>query len=326
MLLLHIGNYEIYAETYTNGKITVEHKELPVKRNRNDVLFNHPYDMPAQVLTNILDNLYYQEKAFFKNKKPEKIFQDDEVKKLTPLLIQAFSVATPMQVISVVSYSDRFLLSDQQNYCILFIDDSYLNIAFSKIHKFQTYSDVVAEKKGLSAPKNPTTINKSRFWQVLPTAGQRLEPGHTNWLVIDLSNSIFQQPVSEKTEPDSRYARYTNPAQANRSEQYKRHDTRNTQPKNSHYYATQPQSVLSESQPEHRKSKIKNKLLILRELVFDGIITKEDYDSKKVKLLKEGLEHLDIVEQLREIKALRLEHLITEDDYENKKRELLDNF
>ena len=71
---------------------------------------------------------------------------------------------------------------------------------------------------------------------------------------------------------------------------------------------------------------IKNKLIILREMINDGIISEEDYNYKKAKLLREGMDDMGIKEQLRTIKDLEMDGLITEDDYNEKKKELLDKF
>ncbi|HHT9115359.1 MAG: SHOCT domain-containing protein [Planctomycetes bacterium] len=76
----------------------------------------------------------------------------------------------------------------------------------------------------------------------------------------------------------------------------------------------------------HNESKIKNKLIILRELVDDGVISEEDYDYKKAKMFREAMSNMSIKEQLREIKDLMAEGIITEDDYNEKKKELLDQF
>ena len=46
--------------------------------------------------------------------------------------------------------------------------------------------------------ENPAKINHSRFWKLVPSSGQRLEPDHENWLVIDLSNEMYQQPVAQR--------------------------------------------------------------------------------------------------------------------------------
>ncbi|HHT9116056.1 MAG TPA: hypothetical protein ACFYEL_06265, partial [Candidatus Wunengus californicus] len=102
--------------------------------------------------------------------------------------VQAFSVAMPAQVISVTSYSYRMILSDKKNYYILFVTDHSLNIVFGSVHKFQTFNDIMSEKKRyLTTRENPAKKRRSSFWKLIPSAGQRLEPSHENWLIIDLS-------------------------------------------------------------------------------------------------------------------------------------------
>lgn len=309
----------VYADSYKDGKVTVRHEELPVKRDGSRIKFHHPYQMMGNVITNILSYIYYEEKGLLKKKKTLRVFQDDEIKILTPLLIQAFSVATPEQVVIVSSYSERMLLTDQQNYCILFISDHSLNIAFSRVHMFQTYNDAMSEKKRNTASKeNPSAINHSRFWKLVPSAGQRWEPDHENWLVIDLADEMYQQPIVQRVGTvDERIKKDTSEL-----------DTRlrlleerlgNTGVPKQFEPGSPPREVSSESG-------IKNKLTVLRELVNDGIISEEDYDYKKAKILREGMNDMSLKDQLREIKDLHTEGLITEDDYNEKKKELLDQF
>ena len=178
----------IQADVYKDGLITVKHEELSVKRNGQRIQFNHPYKLSESFVTKVLADIYYKEKGLFKRKETLRVFQDAEIKKLVPLILQAFSVATPMQVISVTSYSYRMILSDKKNYCIVFIAEHSLNIAFGRIHMFQTFNDIMSEKKRyLTTRENPAKKRRSSFWKLIPSAGQRLEPGHENWLIIDLS-------------------------------------------------------------------------------------------------------------------------------------------
>ena len=184
----NLFNFNIHADNYKDGLITVKHEELPVKRDGQRIQFNHPYKLSESFVTKVLADIYYKEKGLFKRKETLRVFQDAEIKKLVPLIVQAFSVATPMQVISVTSYSYRMILSDKKNYCIVFIAEHSLNIAFGRIHMFQTFNDIMSEKKKyLTTRENPAKKRRSSFWKLIPSAGQRLEPGHENWLIIDLS-------------------------------------------------------------------------------------------------------------------------------------------
>ena len=178
----------IQADVYKDGLITVKHEEWPVKRDGQRIQFNHPYKLSESFVTKVLADIYYKEKGLFKRKETLRVFQDAEIKKLVPLIVQAFSVATPMQVISVTSYSYRMILSDKKNYCIVFIAEHSLNIAFGRIHMFQTFNDIMSEKKRyLTTRENPAKKRRSSFWKLIPSAEQQFEPGHENWLIIDLS-------------------------------------------------------------------------------------------------------------------------------------------
>src|SRR3990172_4364237 len=181
-----LGN--VHADVYKDGLITVKHDELPVKRDGHRIQFNHPHKLTGDFATKVLSDIYYKEKGLFKRKETLRGFQDEEIKKLVPLIVQAFSVAMPSQVITATSYSYRMILSDKKNYCILFIADRCLNIVFGRIHMFQTFNDIMSEKKKyLITRENPAKKRRSSFWKLIPSAGQRLEPGHENWLIIDLS-------------------------------------------------------------------------------------------------------------------------------------------
>lgn len=309
----------VHADTYTDGVIVVKHEELPVKRNGSRIQFNHPCELTGNVIANALSYIYFDEKGLLKKKGTLRVFQDDEIRKLVPLIIQAFSVATPAQVVAVSSYSERMLLTDQQNYCIMFISDRSLNIAFSRIHMFQTYNDTMSEKKKYTKTKeNPTRISHSRFWKLIPSAGQRLEPTHENWLVVDLSNEIYQQPVVQ------RVGTIDEKIKVGASEMDAR--IRKLEAKMDGGSETKESESITPAKEIRGENEIKNKLVILREMVGDGIISEEDYDYKKAKMLREAMSDMSIKEQLQEIKDLKTEGLITESDYNEKKKELLDQF
>lgn len=318
-IIYAMGPHNIQAETYTDGKIIVKHEELRGKKNRQPILGNHPYELQGNVITNVLSYIYFEEKGMLKKKGSLRVFQDDEIRKLVPLIVQAFSVATPSQAIAVSSYSERMLLTDQQNYCVLFIVDHSLNIAFSRVHMLQTYNDAMSEKKRYIAKQdNPVRMKHSRFWRLVPSAGQRLEPDHENWLVIDLSDKVYQQAVAQRVGTvDEKIKVGTSDLDA----RLKKLEEKMAEPGE-----TKTQKSSSPSEEIREESKIKSKLAILREMVDEEIISAEDYDYKKAKLLREAMVDMSIKEQLQEIKDLKAEGLITENDYTEKKKDLLDQF
>ena len=309
----------IYADTYSDGQITVKHEEIKVKRNRQQIQFEHPFEIPANVITNALSYISYEEKGLLKKKEAMRVFQDDEIKKLVPLIIQSFSVAKPTQAVTVSSFSERMLLTDQQNYCVMFVHERCLNIVFSRIHMFQTYNDSMSDKRRHTLTReNPTEISHSRFWKLIPSEGQRLEADHENWLVVDLSEELYQQPVVQRVGTvEEKFKKGTSEL----DERLKR-----LEEKLDGVDAAERGAEMVSSEKLDTGNNIKNKLIILREMVNDGIVSEEDYNYKKAKLLREGMENLSTKEQLRTIKDLAVDGLITEDDYNEKKKELLDKF
>jgi hypothetical protein len=177
----------IHADIYKDGLVTVQHEKIDVIREGQHIQFRHPCKLSEQIIAGILSSVTYKEKGFFKRIGTLRVFDDDEIKALAPLIVRALSVATPTQGISFSSYYYRLILSDRLNYGVLFITENSLNIVFSHIHKFQTMNDFMSDKKGyFTTRENPTHKRHSSFWELIPSPRQYLEQGHENWLVIDL--------------------------------------------------------------------------------------------------------------------------------------------
>lgn len=318
-IILYCCIWNIHADTYEDDKITVKHEEWPVTKNGQRSQFNHPYEMVGNVLTNALSYIYYEEKGLLGKKETLRVFQDNEIRKLVPLIVQAFSAATPTQVVTVSSYSKHMILNEQQNYCVMFILDGNLNIVFSRIHMFQTFNDTMSDKKKYTTTsENPVKIKHSRFWKIIPSSGQRLEPAHENWLIIDLSNDIYQQPVAKRVGTvDEKIKEGASELDTRLKKLEERTNTTGI--------PNQPAST-TPAQEIHDESRVKSRLLLLRELVNDGVISEDDYNYKKTKMLSEAMSDMSIKERLQKIKELKSEGLITEDDYNAKKKELIDQF
>ncbi|MCF6159252.1 MAG: SHOCT domain-containing protein [wastewater metagenome] len=325
--IVYIGMLpNLYAEIYESGKIAVWHEELSVKRDGQPVQFDHPSELPGNTITNILSYVFFEKKGLLHKKGSLRVFQDDEIRTLVPLIVQAFSVAKPNQAVVISSYSERMFLTDLQNFCILFISDHYLNIVFSRVHTLQTYNDYRADKKKYTlVRKNPLAVKRSHFWRLIPSAGQQLEPKHENWLVVDVSYDMYQKPIVRKTDiVDEKIKMGTADidTRLRRLEEMMRDDGMgNTADHQSE--TAEPSSSASET---YGDSEIKSKLMLLREMVTEGIISENDYDYKKIRLLREVMGDMSIRDQLREIKELKSEGLITEEDYHERKKELLDQF
>ncbi len=133
--MLSWGLCDTYADIYQHGLITVKHEEFTVTRDGHPIQYNHPYKLSEHSVARVLSSIVYREKGFLRRKDTLKVFHQEEIKEVTPLIVQAFSAATSSQVVTVSSYFRRFPLTDKHNYCIMFIVDHNLNIAFRHIHR-----------------------------------------------------------------------------------------------------------------------------------------------------------------------------------------------
>ncbi|MBE7444194.1 MAG: hypothetical protein HS132_02700 [Planctomycetia bacterium] len=91
---------QVHAETYTDGAIVVKH-EITVKE-RPPRAIQSPHELTGNCIANALSYIHFEEKGPLK-RKVHCGLQDDEIRKLVPLIVQAFSVATPAQVVAVSS-------------------------------------------------------------------------------------------------------------------------------------------------------------------------------------------------------------------------------
>ncbi|MGQ3684086.1 MAG: SHOCT domain-containing protein [Candidatus Loosdrechtia sp.] len=318
---------DIHAEIYQSGKITVQHEEMPVRKNRRPIRFEHPYTLSGDVLTNVLSYTYYEEKGFLKSKESQRVFEDDEIRILVPLIIQAFSVAEPNQVILVSSYSERMILSDKQNYFILFITDNQLHMVFSRVRALQTFNDNMSAKRIYTQTReNPSRMKQSSFWKLIPAAGKQLKLQHENWLIADLYHETYQQPVARRIGTvDEKIKMETSDLDARLKKLEEMVGSGMDRVSDKPETAGFPVSAGR----IHGESEIREKLIVLHEMVNEGLLSQEDYDYKKAELLKEAMTDMagmGIRDQLRQLKDLKLDGFITEDDYNRKKKELLDQF
>ncbi len=193
-------------KVYKRGKTTLKLRIAPDKSGLATQKFNHPYFFTKDQLVDVLSTVYYVDKNITKKIMKRKItspgkpvFQDDEIAKLTPLILEAFSKSTPQQDLLINSYSDRFLLQGLYTTFSLFMTGDKLNIAFAHIRdrKNVSLSSVVKTRK-LERNKEPTNVKKSHYWEIVAKSGQQLKKDHKNWLIIDFKNAMFIKTVQQQ--------------------------------------------------------------------------------------------------------------------------------
>ena len=175
--------------------------------------FEHPWDVEATTLNDLLGSMYYQQKVmFFKGKKKQAFPMPQRAEMLQPLQ-EAFAKATPNQWVDFFFHHrhrwliiSRELLTDG----VLFRKDDKLNCVFRNL----AYEDL-ADPEGTGEPfqGNPTKEPVRATWVLVLSPGQNLvkveKPGllgsknFPNWVQLDLSQ---KWPAPEPTKEELKAA------------------------------------------------------------------------------------------------------------------------
>ncbi len=264
----------IVGATIDDQNVSVEiREELDEKGNVIKKGFNHPYYFTGAGLANIFSSVYYNHRGLLKGKGKKKLFGQEELQIIIPPIISAFSMANDSQDILVFTTSDKILLSDSQSYFSMFVSSNELNLVFSTIQSKKNITDGRAfRKSNKNKYDDPLDVKKGSFWSLIPMEGQRFKSGRENWLVIDLSSNLYGVAGSTK-KVDISDNIDDNPVQAGG-------DVRGIEKR---------------------------------------VRTDKDFIEEKNK-------YQGVREKLRELKVLKDEGLISGEDYETKKRELLNKF
>ncbi len=255
----HNASVEIREELDVEGAV--------IKKN-----YNHPYYFTGGGLANILSSIYYTQRSLVLGSKGKKqLYKKEELQNIIPPIISAFSMATDSQDILVFSTSDKVLLADAQSYFSMFVSNNELNIVFSDILNKKSISDGRSfRKSNKSKFKDPIEVKRSGRWNLIPMEGQRFAPGHQNWLIIDLSSSLFGVAgggnISNNTSDSD------NPLQTGGRARAIERKVRTSN------------NFIEEKQ---KYQEVRDKLKELKILNDEGLISEKDYELKKKELLNE---------------------------------------
>ena len=270
-------NKKIYRKSNIVGATVDDHnasveirEELDEKGDIIKKNYNHPYYFTAGGLTNILSSIYYTQKSIMLGTKGRKqLYKKEELQNIIPPIISAFSMANDSQDILIFSTSDKVLLADAQSYFSMFVSNNELNIVFSDILNKKSISDGRAfRKSNKSKFKDPFDVKRSGRWNLIPMEGQRFAPGHRNWLIIDLSSSLYGVAGSGNISNNAN----DNPLQVGGRERSIERKVRTSN------------NFIEEKQ---KYQDVRDKLRELKILSEEGLISEKDYELKKKELLNE---------------------------------------
>ncbi|MGR3220761.1 MAG: hypothetical protein ACUZ8H_13235 [Candidatus Anammoxibacter sp.] len=345
---------------YRRGKTTVELRVLTGKSGLATRKFNHPYYFKKTQLVDLLSSIYYLDKNLVKamrkkRRRSARVFENDEIERLTPLIIAAFSKATIEQDLLVTSYSLRYLREGLINFFSLFMIDDKLNIVFGKVHRKGSVSkSSVLRTRNLERNVEPTKMKKSHYWELVTKPGQQFALGHKNWLIIDFQSNLFSKGVDDRTKEitakfDKRFKPLVDPLEdrIKKLEEMLTKGIGNNKVSEEQRPIDPPSITEADTSPDYfynetdfglndvdtvnidflldNKDDVKiisEKFYALQELLDEELITHRNYEEKKYELLIDMLGY-DVKAGLKELKELKKMGFITNSDFEKTKTELL---
>ncbi len=255
--------------------------------------YRHPVQMdPAQV-RQLLTGLTYQESAVLLGKpKIEPVFQDFELARLAPGISEALAKAGPRERVAFTSFNKGggLLFAKRRiTQGVIFMDpEDLLNIAFTCIN-CETRPDEPLNRSSDPLQRDPLEITKTErplmlqhpFTTIHMDADGRLHP---DWVVIDLdefSASAARGPVNPvpASPPAAEEPGLKAPAPQVPQAPDAAVSAREAEPE------LQAAPDQTGSRWNSQKEKIKREFSLLKELYDEKLITSEEYEARKAKLL-----------------------------------------
>lgn len=233
---------------------------------------SHPYSLSDSSLKAVMQNISYRGATTLTETKPElPVFQEDEIERLAPELIEAVSLATNGQYVRFVSFNQGkgvLFNTSRKTEGILFVSSAgQLNIAFNFINEKRSASETSAMFHQCS-PLNPIELTTSKTPLIATAPGSTIHPSadgspSSSWIVADLD--VIDKRV------------------ATQAASVVIHPTNDVQPTALQYVTTKSAYPAPVAQPteEQKMAKIKKSLAFLKNLYEDGLISSEEYQARK---------------------------------------------
>lgn len=253
--------------------------ELSDKDRARYGTFNHPYSFSEKEMIEIFSHIYFQAKGIIGYGKTERVFSDaDLVSVLAPLLVEGVMQLRPSQYLLVYNSLTRPYLKSKHNYFCIFVANHNLYIVFGRIHQELLYRH--SDEENLIANmidfESPMDIKKGPLWKLIPTKGQLIPPDRENVLVIPLVRHVVDSSVRK----DAGKAVSIQPPRKNENNE----SIISTQAAE----ITTPLKAAENSLPAQtvdEQQSFKEKLKFLKSLREEGLISDENYETKKKELL-----------------------------------------
>jgi len=287
-------------------KPVVEQQHLKVSLEHNvvdgemaDQPFNHPFDLENKKMRGLLEQLQYLKKPLiYGDAERLPVFQQVEIERLAPALVDALGRATAKQRVRFISYNTGGgLLFKKQRRTggVVFVDGSdQLNLAFSYVN-YELKDEELKRSGTAQLYTDPLTIDSAD--KPIRAPGQavrhRIKDGKKMplWVVADIDRIDADRPI----EPQAVESRPSEPAAPSEepsavpSGESSEAAEPGVEPQPEPEAEARPPapSDTRQDQWEQQKSEIREKLQYLKELREADLIDEKEYEAQKEKLLEQ---------------------------------------
>lgn len=234
---------------------------------------SHPYVLDLLIANEVMRNLRYLGTSTLSSEPTQlPVFQEDEIERLAPALVNALSLAQEQQYVRFVSFSQGkgiFFKTSQKTEGIVFISsEGQLNFAFNYIHSKRGGSETTAMYHEYSK-LNPLKMTTSKTPLIATEPGLAMHtladgaPSPT-WIVANLAAVTRKSDHQAVPEP----IQLRKPVQTDKINQTVALTSTSNQPK-------------AQSSDETQMLTIKKKLEFLKNLFDEGLISQEEYQTRK---------------------------------------------
>lgn len=270
-------------------KVSLEHRVVDGEMAKQP--FNHPLDIEKEKLRALLDHLQYLKNPLvFGDPEKAAVFQQVELERLTPALVDALGRATENKRVRFISYNTGGgLLFKKQRRTggVLFVDASdRLNLAFSYVN--QELRDEEVRRSGTAQLyTDPLAIDSSDSPVLAPGAAvrHRMKNGKKMpmWLVADIDR-LDADSLSEAQAVEPRPSAAPSGESSGAVEPDEPGIEAKPEPEAEAMPSVSPET--RQDQWEQQKAEIREKLQYLKELREADLINEKEYDAQKEKLLE----------------------------------------
>ncbi|MBL7685605.1 MAG: SHOCT domain-containing protein [Deltaproteobacteria bacterium] len=234
-------------------------------------VINHPYSFDPKKLTDMLLSLRYNKAlAFRKDLEDRQVFFDADTleNKFVPHIVEAFQKASPEQVVvfSIVQKDPYFIVrNDRLNVVRAYVAQDGLHVTFIKTDA-KLLGDYQAHMTGAKKIEQAKGLGIT----LEPQSGQKLSFNDTREIILDL-NYDFASLVDKKADEEEAKEKDTKNKNRRSNKDAKDASTAQASPSTSAVPAKSPTERLVE----------------LKKLKDQGLISASEYEAKKKEILKD---------------------------------------